>query len=137
MAQPTTTRRLSSMLLGLVYLSQVATVAVLAFAPSASHHHRYHHDRQQQSPPSRTSGTASRSSLYAEDNNSAVNGQVVSGPPYSGPAAKPILDSVQFPYDMKRLSMSQLKQVRHRPFCPVLGSSTRTNTHTCTTNVDE
>lgn len=35
----------------------------------------------------------------------------VSGPPYSGPAIKPILDSVNVPADMKRLDMRQLKQV--------------------------
>ena len=36
----------------------------------------------------------------------------IQGPPYSGPASKPILDSVKFPSDMKKLSMSEIKQVR-------------------------
>ena len=36
----------------------------------------------------------------------------IPGPPYSGPAVKPILDSIQTPADMKRLDMRQLKQVR-------------------------
>jgi hypothetical protein len=35
----------------------------------------------------------------------------MAGPPYSGPAVKPILDSVNYPSDMKRLDMRQLKQV--------------------------
>ena len=36
----------------------------------------------------------------------------IPGPPYSGPSVKPILDSVNYPSDMKRLDMRQLKQVR-------------------------
>jgi hypothetical protein len=35
----------------------------------------------------------------------------IPGPPYSGPAFKPILDSVKSPDDMKGLDMRQLKQV--------------------------
>lgn len=35
----------------------------------------------------------------------------IPGPPYAGPASKPILDSVKFPADMKRLNMRELKQV--------------------------
>ena len=35
----------------------------------------------------------------------------LSGPPYSGPAAKPILDSVNYPSDMKGLDIKGLKQV--------------------------
>jgi hypothetical protein len=34
----------------------------------------------------------------------------IAGPPYSGPAVKPILDSIDSPADMKRLDMRQLKQ---------------------------
>jgi hypothetical protein len=41
----------------------------------------------------------------------AAEGTNIPGPPYSGPAVKPILDSVQSPADMKRLDMRQLKQV--------------------------
>lgn len=37
----------------------------------------------------------------------------IPGPPYSGPASKPILDSVKFPSDMKKLSLSEIKQVRN------------------------
>ena len=36
----------------------------------------------------------------------------IPGPPYSGPPVKPILDSVTYPSDMKRLDMRELKQVR-------------------------
>jgi hypothetical protein len=35
----------------------------------------------------------------------------LSGPPYSGPAVKPILDSIDYPSDMKGLDMKELKQV--------------------------
>jgi hypothetical protein len=41
----------------------------------------------------------------------AAEGTNIPGPPYSGPAVKPILDSVNSPADMKRLDMRQLKQV--------------------------
>jgi hypothetical protein len=44
----------------------------------------------------------------------AAEGSNISGPPYSGPAVKPILDSVTYPSDMKRLDMRQLKQVRRK-----------------------
>ena len=40
-----------------------------------------------------------------------AEGTNIPGPPYSGPAVKPILDSVKYPQDMKRLDMRQLKQV--------------------------
>lgn len=40
-----------------------------------------------------------------------AEGSSVPGPPYSGPSSKPILDSVKFPSDMKRLNMRELKQV--------------------------
>lgn len=41
-----------------------------------------------------------------------AEGSSVPGPPYSGPASKPILDAVKYPSDMKRLNMRELKQVR-------------------------
>lgn len=40
-----------------------------------------------------------------------AEGSSVPGPPYAGPASKPILDSVKYPSDMKRLNMRELKQV--------------------------
>jgi hypothetical protein len=33
------------------------------------------------------------------------------GPPYAGPLSKPLLDSVEFPHDMKDFSIKDLKQV--------------------------
>ena len=33
------------------------------------------------------------------------------GPPYAGPLTKPLLDSVEFPHDMKDFSIKDLKQV--------------------------
>jgi len=41
----------------------------------------------------------------------AADGTTIPGPPYSGPAVKPILDGIDSPADMKRLDMRQLKQV--------------------------
>ena len=41
-----------------------------------------------------------------------AEGSNISGPPFSGPASKPILDAVKYPSDMKRLNMRELKQVR-------------------------
>ena len=41
----------------------------------------------------------------------AEAGSAASGPPYSGPATKPILDSIMTPSDMDGLSMRDLKQV--------------------------
>jgi hypothetical protein len=81
-------------------LQQHQPLQVTAFAPSASttvhnHHHRHHH------------GDTLRKMA-------AADGSGISGPPYSGPAVKPILDSVTYPSDMKRLDLRQLKQVRAR-----------------------
>lgn len=45
----------------------------------------------------------------AEDSSSTSTN--IPGPPYSGPASKPILDKVKFPADMKSLNMRELKQV--------------------------
>jgi hypothetical protein len=49
----------------------------------------------------------------------------IPGPPYSGPAIKPILDSISSPADMKRLDMRQLKQVRNDPLSFVFNPSGR------------
>lgn len=35
----------------------------------------------------------------------------MAGPPYAGPASKPILDQINSPDDMKDLSLKDLKQV--------------------------
>eukprot|EP00529_Nitzschia_sp_RCC80_P014597 CAMPEP_0113451108 /NCGR_PEP_ID=MMETSP0014_2-20120614/6171_1 /TAXON_ID=2857 /ORGANISM="Nitzschia sp." /LENGTH=751 /DNA_ID=CAMNT_0000342459 /DNA_START=787 /DNA_END=3042 /DNA_ORIENTATION=+ /assembly_acc=CAM_ASM_000159 len=102
-----------SLLWGLAYLSlQVTDVAVLGFT-APSHHHRY----------IQTTTT----SLDAEE--TTKNGHTISGPPYSGPASKPVLDSVQYPHDMNRLSMSELKQLSHELRWEVLESVSKTGGH--------
>jgi hypothetical protein len=40
-----------------------------------------------------------------------AEGYNIPGPPYAGPPSKPILDSVKYPSDMKKLNMRELKQV--------------------------
>lgn len=52
-----------------------------------------------------------------------------SGPPYSGPVVKPILDSVNSPDDMKRLDMRQLKQLAHELRWETLESVSKTGGH--------
>jgi len=51
------------------------------------------------------------------------------GPPYSGPAMKPVLDSVTTPTDMKRLSMGELKQLANELRWEVLESVSKTGGH--------
>ena len=46
----------------------------------------------------------------------AAEGANIPGPPYAGPAFKPILDTIKSPDDMKRLDMRQLKQVRRADY---------------------
>ena len=75
-------------------------VGVSAFAPLLSHHHH-----------AAAAITTTRRSM-AEGSGDAVT--KIPGPPYSGPAAKPILDSIDTPEDMKRLDMRELKQVSFR-----------------------
>lgn len=53
----------------------------------------------------------------------------VEGPPYLGPASKPILDSVDTPIDMKRLSMKELKQLANELRWEVLESVAKTGGH--------
>lgn len=60
---------------------------------------------------------------------SAAEGSNVAGPPYSGPAVKPILDSVDSPADMKTLDMRQLKQLAHELRWEVLESVSKTGGH--------
>mmetsp|Transcript_16496 Transcript_16496/g.33945 ORF Transcript_16496/g.33945 Transcript_16496/m.33945 type:complete len:746 (+) Transcript_16496:60-2297(+) len=64
--------------------------------------------------------------LNAEDSSS---GSTVSGPPYSGPAVKPILDSVNFPQDMNGLDMRQLKQLANELRWEVLEQVSKTGGH--------
>lgn len=53
----------------------------------------------------------------------------VEGPPYSGPAVKPILDSIQSPADMKRLDMRQIKQLAHELRWETLEAVSKTGGH--------
>jgi 1-deoxy-D-xylulose-5-phosphate synthase len=58
-----------------------------------------------------------------------AEGSNISGPPYSGPAVKPILDSINSPADMKNLDMRQLKQLAHELRWEVLESVSKTGGH--------
>uniref|UniRef100_A0A6S9AJH8 1-deoxy-D-xylulose-5-phosphate synthase n=1 Tax=Ditylum brightwellii TaxID=49249 RepID=A0A6S9AJH8_9STRA len=59
----------------------------------------------------------------------AAEGSSVPGPPYSGPATKPILDSVKFPSDMKGLDSRELKQLAHELRWEVLEAVSKTGGH--------
>eukprot|EP00566_Odontella_aurita_P007293 CAMPEP_0113541298 /NCGR_PEP_ID=MMETSP0015_2-20120614/8954_1 /TAXON_ID=2838 /ORGANISM="Odontella" /LENGTH=738 /DNA_ID=CAMNT_0000441189 /DNA_START=109 /DNA_END=2325 /DNA_ORIENTATION=+ /assembly_acc=CAM_ASM_000160 len=59
----------------------------------------------------------------------AEGGSSVSGPPYSGPASKPILDSIDSPDNMNDLSISELKQLSHELRWEVLESVSKTGGH--------
>lgn len=52
-----------------------------------------------------------------------------SGPPYSGPAVKPILDSVRSPDDMKNMDIKTLNQLAHELRWEVLESVSKTGGH--------
>ena len=52
-----------------------------------------------------------------------------SGPPYSGPKVKPLLDSVNFPSDMKRFDIKELKQLAHELRWEVLENVSKTGGH--------
>lgn len=71
--------------------------------------------------PARIHNGASRSQLRMSEN--------LSGPPYSGPAAKPILDSVNYPSDMKGLDIKGLKQLANELKWEVLESVSKTGGH--------
>ena len=70
--------------------------------------------------PSTTTAARTLTRHAAERDGSA---STVSGPPYSGPSVKPILDSINFPSDMKGLDMPQIKQVSYVTTVPVLINS--------------
>lgn len=59
----------------------------------------------------------------------AINRVTPQGPPYVGPSSKPILDSVQFPRDMKRLDMKELQQLAHELRWQVIDSVSQTGGH--------
>jgi 1-deoxy-D-xylulose-5-phosphate synthase len=52
-----------------------------------------------------------------------------SGPPYSGPPVKPVLDTVKTPDDLKRLDMRQLKQLANELRWEVIESVSKTGGH--------
>jgi len=61
--------------------------------------------------------------------NEAINRVQPQGPPYSGPSSKPILDSVQFPRDMNRLTMQELEQLAHELRWEVIEAVSKTGGH--------
>lgn len=92
-------------------LAAVATVAVTTTAFSSF-----------PPPPRAAPPTATR--LHE-----AVNRVTPVGPPYAGPASKPILDSVQYPRDMKRLDMRELQQLAHELRWEIIEAVSRTGGH--------
>jgi len=52
-----------------------------------------------------------------------------SGPPYSGPPVKPVLDTISGPDDLKRLDMRQLKQLANELRWEVIESVSKTGGH--------
>lgn len=92
-------------------LAAVATVAVTTTAFSSF-----------PPPPRAAPPTATR--LHE-----AVNRVTPVGPPYAGPASKPILDSVQYPRDMKRLDMKELQQLAHELRWEIIEAVSRTGGH--------
>lgn len=52
-----------------------------------------------------------------------------SGPPYSGPSVKPILDGIEYPSDMKNLGMKDLKQLAHELRWEVIEAVSKTGGH--------
>ncbi|KAL9189058.1 hypothetical protein ACHAXT_011548 [Thalassiosira profunda] len=59
----------------------------------------------------------------------AVNTGNPPGPPYSGPASKPILDSIKFPRDMNRLDMKELQQLAHELRWEIIEAVSQTGGH--------
>jgi len=59
----------------------------------------------------------------------AAEGTNIPGPPFSGPKAKPILDSIQSPSDMKGLDMIKLKQLANELRWDTLESVSKTGGH--------
>ena len=74
-------------------------------------------------PHARTAHRPQRVSVQAGENGAAH------GPPYSGPAVKPILDSISSPADMKGLDMRQLKQLANELRWETLESVSKTGGH--------
>mmetsp|Transcript_21269 Transcript_21269/g.27449 ORF Transcript_21269/g.27449 Transcript_21269/m.27449 type:complete len:731 (+) Transcript_21269:200-2392(+) len=96
----------SAALLSLACFTQTA----YGFAPSSRHHV--------------THKSNGNSNALQESPNDIDN-----GPPYSGPAYKPLLDSISSPADMKRLDVKQLNQLAHELRWEVLENVSKTGGH--------
>eukprot|EP00571_Detonula_confervacea_P010731 CAMPEP_0172297810 /NCGR_PEP_ID=MMETSP1058-20130122/697_1 /TAXON_ID=83371 /ORGANISM="Detonula confervacea, Strain CCMP 353" /LENGTH=742 /DNA_ID=CAMNT_0013007003 /DNA_START=218 /DNA_END=2446 /DNA_ORIENTATION=- len=71
-----------------------------------------------------SSPAASSTSLFE-----AINRITPAGPPYAGPTSKPILDSVKFPHDMKRLDITELQQLSHELRWEIIEAVSKTGGH--------
>ena len=76
--------------------------------------------------PSRRTPTSPSSTTQLFE---AINRITPTGPPFSGPSSKPILDSVQYPHDMKRLDMRELQQLAHELRWEIIESVSKTGGH--------
>lgn len=97
---------------------------------SPHHHHASAHHR-------RLSSFAPNTSLLRAEGGSgggsSSSGSNIPGPPYKGPAVKPILESINSPADMKNLDMRQLKQLANELRWQVLESVSKTGGHLSST----
>mmetsp|Transcript_30062 Transcript_30062/g.72593 ORF Transcript_30062/g.72593 Transcript_30062/m.72593 type:complete len:757 (+) Transcript_30062:335-2605(+) len=75
------------------------------------------------------SRTANSNSGSATRLHEAINRETPAGPPYAGPPSKPILDSVKFPRDMKRLDMRELQQLAHELRWEIIEAVSKTGGH--------
>lgn len=81
------------------------------------------------SPTNRRTATSAISSSGRTKLNEAINRVTPAGPPYSGPASKPILDSVKFPHDMNRLDINELQQLAHELRWEIIEAVSKTGGH--------
>jgi 1-deoxy-D-xylulose-5-phosphate synthase len=81
------------------------------------------------SPTNRGTSTSAISSSGRTKLNEAINRVTPAGPPYSGPASKPILDSVKFPHDMNRLDINELQQLAHELRWEIIEAVSKTGGH--------
>jgi len=71
----------------------------------------------------------SLSFLSRKTKNHGIHMGIDSGPPYSGPQVKPILDTIKSPSDMKGMDMRTLKQLAHELRWEVLENVSKTGGH--------
>lgn len=79
--------------------------------------------------PSATAFAPINRPLHHATTKLAAEGANIPGPPYAGPAFKPILDTIKSPDDMKRLDMRQLKQLANELRWEVIESVSKTGGH--------